>query len=285
MDLIEKSVILMDGTELKVWHSNRPQLPWLIAVHGIAEHSGRHHYLENLLSKHFNILFFDLRGHGQSQGCRGDIHHFDQYRLDLMEVVLWAKKELGITGYSLHGHSMGALITASFIQEMSLPHFMPSKVFLSAPPAGAPGIFGPISNALPASVFWKLSQYTHSISGRRLINNKYLSHDPQIEMAFAADPLNLKDPSLSLVLQIAATYKHVFKHPLNYSGSFRCVIGSDDCLVTSKNLIRYFSTIEKNRDFKVIAGGWHELHNEIPAIRQELYQSLSTFFCSESPRE
>ncbi len=284
MQLIENIYSVADGTKLTVWHTPIRPLPWIISVHGIAEHSARHHYLLPLLQDHYNLLFFDLRGHGKSEGKRGDIKYFDLYRQDLIEIIHWAKQSLSMTDYSLHAHSMGALITASFIQQGCIRDFLPSAVFLSAPPAGAPGLLGPISDALPSVFFSRVAKCVHGISGRMLIDNRYLSHNPQVEKDFAADHLNLKDPSLALVLEIAATYKIVFSKRLNCSCRFLCVIGTDDRLVTNKNLANYFATIEPQLKFKLIEGGYHEMHNEVPKIRQELFNYLSEFFKSESPR-
>lgn len=278
MDLIEKGLRVADGTQLKIWHTPIRPLPWLISVHGIAEHSGRHHYLLDLFQDSYNIIFFDLRGHGRSEGKRGDIEDFDTYRHDLIEVIQWARQNIGLDNYAIHAHSMGSLIAANFIQQGAIAQFPPTKVFLSAPPAGAPGPLGIISDALPSGVFRFLAKFLGNISGRALINNKFLSHDPEVEPRFNADPLNILDPSLRLVFLIAATYKKVFCFPLQIHFDFMCAIGSEDCLVTTKNITEYFQKIESKQRFVKINGGYHELHNEVPAIRDAYFKELKSFF-------
>ena len=52
---------------LEIFESSKES--WLIVTHGIGEHLGRHkEYILELFSSTHNIAFYDLRGHGNSQG-------------------------------------------------------------------------------------------------------------------------------------------------------------------------------------------------------------------------
>jgi len=113
----EKKLLTMrDGTEIciKVKESGSPV--WIIATHGIAEYSDRHSYLDELFGQDFNILRYDLRGHGESSGLRTYVEHFEDYCYDLKEIIQYTAQKYRMKKFILFGHSMGALVTAQFMQ-------------------------------------------------------------------------------------------------------------------------------------------------------------------------
>ena len=83
---------------------------WLVCLHGLGEHLDYHSYLNNRLKKSYNILQFDLRGHGRSGGQRGWIDNFWQFSLDLQEVLSWLTKNWSANDISFFAHSMGSII-------------------------------------------------------------------------------------------------------------------------------------------------------------------------------
>jgi acylglycerol lipase len=82
----------------------------IIFSHGIAEHHLRYEELYQYLNNNgYNVLAYDLRGHGRSGGKRGYVKSTNLYVGDLTELILYAKKRYKTKVYLL-GHSMGALI-------------------------------------------------------------------------------------------------------------------------------------------------------------------------------
>ena len=82
----------------------------IIITHGIAEHSGRYQEITDVLNKEgFNVVRYDVRGHGQSQGRRGALKSYHQMIDDLHELVIEEKKNSDLKIF-LIGHSMGGLI-------------------------------------------------------------------------------------------------------------------------------------------------------------------------------
>ena len=59
-----RSVRTTDDITLNVQICEISSPVWIVAVHGIGEHLGRHNYLTKLFSQYFNICQFDLRGQG-----------------------------------------------------------------------------------------------------------------------------------------------------------------------------------------------------------------------------
>jgi alpha-beta hydrolase superfamily lysophospholipase len=103
-----------DGTRLFV-RSSEPGLVRgsILLTHGMGEHSGRYgHVVRRLNNAGLRVLSWDLRGHGRSEGRRGDIRSYRMLIDDLLEV--WALASSGPGPVFLYGHSLGGQITLNF---------------------------------------------------------------------------------------------------------------------------------------------------------------------------
>lgn len=132
-------------TEL-FWRFWAPQDPGshLFLVHGLGEHSGRYREVAEWLGERGTSVFsFDLRGHGRSQGPRGDIFSFQDFIDDLLSMEEAFSRILAEEGMSgdprfILGHSLGGLITLSRLQGSTLPAGGYRGAILSAPWLGTP---------------------------------------------------------------------------------------------------------------------------------------------------
>jgi alpha-beta hydrolase superfamily lysophospholipase len=85
----------------------------VVLVHGLIEHSGRHAKTAMELVRHgFAVHAMDLRGHGRSEGRRGDVRSFDQYLLDLDVFFARVRAVEEDRPIYLMGNSMGGLIVS-----------------------------------------------------------------------------------------------------------------------------------------------------------------------------
>src|SRR5690606_41727705 len=83
----------------------------VIITHSIALHSIYYRKLADLLNQGgFNVVLYDVRGHGNSQGKRGDIKSVFIFTDDLHALVLETKKAYTLPVYP-SGNSIGAVIT------------------------------------------------------------------------------------------------------------------------------------------------------------------------------
>jgi alpha-beta hydrolase superfamily lysophospholipase len=104
----------------------------VLLLHGLGEHSGRYRHVAAALGDHeFSAFTFDLRGHGRSQGRRGDLDFFPRLLEDLLAIERVMEQELGRERpWFLLGHSMGGLIALRRIQTSAGPY---RGAVLSAP--------------------------------------------------------------------------------------------------------------------------------------------------------
>jgi alpha-beta hydrolase superfamily lysophospholipase len=85
----------------------------ILLTHGMGEHSGRYaHVVRRLNWAGFRVVAWDLRGHGRSDGRRGDVAHYGLLVDDLLE--MWEIARAGPAPVFLYGHSLGGQITLNF---------------------------------------------------------------------------------------------------------------------------------------------------------------------------
>tara|TARA_R110001599_G_scaffold42137_4_gene127095 strand:+ start:27810 stop:28673 length:864 start_codon:yes stop_codon:yes gene_type:complete len=88
----------------------------ILLVHGYAEHSGRYHYFaEHCLSKGYAVYAMDHWGHGQSDGTPGFVPDFSVFHDGVDQLLARAKQDFPDLPVILVGHSMGGLISATYL--------------------------------------------------------------------------------------------------------------------------------------------------------------------------
>jgi alpha-beta hydrolase superfamily lysophospholipase len=270
-----KFVRMRDNIELHTQIKEVDSPIWLIVTHGIGEHLERHSYIRDLVGRDFNILSYDLRGHGRSLGASATIFDFDQYRHDLTDLIGFLSDKYKMKRYVLFGHSMGALITAGFVQRFCDQLIKPELVYLNAPPVGFAPPLGQIVDKVSVGIFKSLANISASIRLGGMVDLSYLSHDPQVKEKYIEDPLNALTLHTRLLLQLAKDAKQTFSKPLAPPCPAFVSWGSEDRIVSVEHIKKYFSTIEKDFETHEFEGAYHEIHNEVEKYRLPYFDYLS----------
>jgi acylglycerol lipase len=268
-----RDIVSFDGTPLKCLVRDNGTSKWLIISHGLGEHLGRHEYILKLFSQNFNIAIYDLRGHGKSGGRPAYVEDFRDYFRDLDTVLDYLRKEFGLKEYVLFGHSMGALVTAGYMQNVVKPDRYPEKVFLSSPVVGIPGVLGPIFAGAPSILLETLCK-TPTVPMAGIVNLRKLSHDSRVYDAYVKDEYTHKKTHTKLLFEIIRMSREVFSRPLRIECELFVAVGTGDGVVSSSLAVEYFTEIEKSAQLKVFEGAYHELHNEVDKWRKPYIQFL-----------
>jgi len=285
MRLDQRMISTFDGERLNVSFSEGGHPYWIIMTHGVGEHSGRHHHIATYFSQHANVCLYDLRGHGKSSGERAFINDFFSFTKDLMVVLKYLRDEFKMQRFILYGHSMGALITADFMQNYKQVHgniiskeekFYPDLIFLSAPPVEPEGWVGMFVKKIPQYWINIFANLHYSVKVAGLVDIYYLSHDVRVFEDYLKDPLNSTKLHTKLLLQLVKRARLVFSKPLNVDCELHVVVGTKDRLVSHKDVIEYFQKMEAHAQVHIIDEGYHELHNEIERIRSKYMAVLQS---------
>ncbi len=99
-----------DGLHIfsRCWKPQKKARAVVCLLHGLGEHSGRYAHLAQFLNDSgYALAAFDLRGHGRSQGVRGNFTTYDIVLEDITLFIKEVKKCFPETPLFLYGQSMG----------------------------------------------------------------------------------------------------------------------------------------------------------------------------------
>jgi alpha-beta hydrolase superfamily lysophospholipase len=159
---------------LHEWRESGVEPRYLVLlVHGYGEHAGRYrHVAERLVAHGADVYAPDHLGHGESEGERALIPDGDDIVTDLYVVAERARAEHPGLPLVLLGHSMGGVLAARYVQRHEREV---AALVLSAPVIGGnPGFEALLAmDPIPDVP----------------IDPGMLSRDPDVGVAYAADPL------------------------------------------------------------------------------------------------
>ena len=265
---------LSDKTEVHVQIQKADCPVWLIATHGLGEHLGRHQYLIDLFAQDFNILLYDLRGHGKSSGRRAHVDIFTRYYQDLEEIILMLKDKESMERFVLFGHSMGGTIVCGYVQSQKCPSLSPEKIFLSSPALNVGGKMRALVEHLSPSFFARLSSLPFSLEIGGGVPLDKLSHDHRIGVDYKNDSLCCLHIHTKLIFELILAMKTIFSRPLGFKKPSECAYGTKDEVVDSGAIKDYFHTLEDSVRVKSFVGAYHEIHHETQEYRSDYFDYL-----------
>jgi acylglycerol lipase len=233
----------------------------VLLVHGIAEHAGRHaHVAARLALAGIETHAYDLRGFGASGGPRAYVERWSDYHDDLEDRLVAVRAVAAPRPVVLYGHSMGGLIALGYVLA-DAPRPRPELLVLSAP-------------AIVAAVArWKrlLADVLGRAMPRLEIPNDLppggLSRDPQVEVAYRSDPLNVHRTTARLGMELFHEQARVAARLARLSTvpvPTYVLHGSDDPIVPLSSSASLEGKANVTR--RVYPGLRHEMHNEREAL-------------------
>jgi alpha-beta hydrolase superfamily lysophospholipase len=158
------------------WPAPAPARGAVALVHGIAEHSGRYqHVAARLNAAGYSVAAVDIRGHGRSGGWPGGFDGLDDWIADTKAVLERARSAAGEQPLFLMGHSLGALIAATYVVR-----------------AGGEGLTGLVLSSLAVLAGEALLASMADPEGQG-ISSTALSRDVEVQRAYDEDPLVFAD--------------------------------------------------------------------------------------------
>ena len=107
---MKKENLLSSGLRLQVSIQDNAKPRTLLLLHGFMDCSETFFPLIPMLSQYFNLVSFDLRGHGNSAHAANGIYSYQESLIDTMRIAECYLPEK----FSILGHSFGASLAARF---------------------------------------------------------------------------------------------------------------------------------------------------------------------------
>jgi acylglycerol lipase len=252
------SIALKNGNRLRGFFSVPSDNPvaLIILLHGIGEHIKRYlHLAESFSSEGIGFLGVDLPGHGSSDGKRGHISGYSQFRELLGTLIDISEKTYPGVPVFLYGHSLGGTIALEYIirEKRVVKGAIITSPWLRLafePSSARRSLAAIMKNFLPGLV-----QPTG-------LNISHLSHNMEVVEKYKNDPLVHDKISVSLFYESITAAKYVLENAESLNIPVLLMHGSND-MITSPAASREFAERNHITEIKIWEGGFHELHNDI----------------------
>ena len=254
----EGFVSSFDGTQLYT-HSYRPKKPIkavLLVVHGVGEHSGRYQaFISPMLQAGIALHFYDLRGHGKSEGQRGHINAWSDYQQDLNVQI--ENMSCGDIPFFILGHSFGSLIVLDFLEQTKRKvcgAIISSSALkpLEVAPAWQKKLVGLIAKLLPAFPL-KLN-----------IDTQAISRSKEEVSAYQNDPLIHTKVSARWGADVLRVMRRIEDNVASISASILMTHGEPDWLNSSQGTKEFFERLSvEDKTLFIYPDSYHEPHNDL----------------------
>jgi alpha-beta hydrolase superfamily lysophospholipase len=247
-----------DGNKLffQSWSpAGKPEMV-IAMVHGLGEHSGRYqHWAKMFCEESVAFAAFDLRGHGKSEGKRGNIPSLEVAFNDIglfLEKVF--NKYPGIP-VVLYGHSLGGNLAVNFVLSQDS---IVSALIMTSP-------WLKLSNPVPkyklilAHLAGSLMPSFIQPSG---LDANYLSRDKMVIQQYQSDPLVHDCISAGLYLSGSRGGEKAVSLAGKTAIPVLLMHGTADALTSQEASKSFSKNSGNNVTLKLWDGFYHELHNE-----------------------
>lgn len=238
-------------------------------VHGIGEHSGRYVHLAAFLNQAgYNLIGFDLRGHGRSGGQRGHIPAFESFMEDIALVLDSARSLLPDKPLFLYGHSLGGNLVINYLlrRRPALAGAVatgPALRIAFEPPAAKVALGRFMNNLLP-----NFSQATG-------LAVDALSRQPSVVQAYVSDPLVHDRISARLFVDTLDAGYWALAHAAALKIPLLLMHGSEDRLTSAGASREFAEQAGSVCSLKIWEGLYHEIHNEPEQV--EVFEYLQNW--------
>ena len=251
----------------------------LIIVHGINEHRGRYEAsIERFLESDIACFTYDQRGHGESPGRRASIGDFSDFAQDLTIIVQGVAAAFPELSLFIWGHSMGSLVLLDYAQDASPA--VRGAISTGCPLRTVPPFLVPLSN-----IGSRFARLLPEVKLAPRISPALLSHDEEVQAAYAADPLVSRFITLRLGFEVSRCVGSIRKGLGDIQIPWLAVHGSSDKIAPasgSRLLVDGLGASDKT--LVILDGQRHELHNESAAVRDRFFALLTDWIQTRSKR-
>lgn len=242
------------------WHPAGKVRGILTIVHGLGAHSDRYaNVVEHLIPQQYAVYAFDLRGHGRSQGQRGHINSWAEFRGDLQAFLTLIQTQQPQCPIFLLGHSLGSVVVLDYVLHHPQAASVLQGVITLAPSLGKVGV---------AKILILIGYLLSRVCPRFALNTglelSAASRDEKIVAAYAQDPLRHTRASARLSTEFFATVEWIHAHAVDWQLPLLILHGSADTVALPEGSHSFYQKVPCQDKMRVeYPGGYHDLQNDL----------------------
>lgn len=242
----------------------------VILLHGYIDHAGMlRHLIRNCLEQNLVVVTYDLPGHGLSSGQRMAIDDFSEYTKGFHTFLENIQPNLPEPYYFI-GHSTGCAIAFDYLSHYPQHKF--EQIIFLAP--------------LVRHVHWHISKIPYFF-GRlfavKTVPRRYseISSDQEFLQFLRRDPLQTDQVPFKWISALYRWNQHIQELPVA-PVDVLILQGTRDTVVDWEYNIPFLEQkLEKVRVVWIEEAG-HQLVNEIPVLREQVFQIINNSFGNSS---
>jgi len=247
-----------DGTRLFV-RSSEPAAHvrgTILVTHGMGEHAGRYdHVIQRLNVAGLRVVIWDLRGHGRSEGRRGDIPRYEVLVDDLREI--WSLARPGPAPIFLYGHSLGGQITLNF----AVRHHPDAAGLIITSPWLRLAF---VPSRWKTSLAWVAAHLWPSFTQETEVLPSRLSRDADFLQAMPDPHLVHHRMSARMYRALLTGAQHAFVEGSQLPYPILLIHGSRDPVTSAAATQHFYDSLEsRDKSLALIPDALHETHNDL----------------------
>ena len=241
-------------------------------VHGFGEHCDRYCTVTTALTQAGYAVFgFDNQGHGRSEGQRGHINRWQDYRDNVTAFLAQVRHHEPSLPLFLLGHSLGGLIVLDFA--LTFPQGL-AGIIISGPPIQPVGIAKPYLVVIARILSGIWPRFAMDVG----TGEDTLSRDPAMVHQTQNDPLTHSIATVRWGTECLVTIAAVRRNIDQLQVPILLVHGSADKVNDVKGSEEIFARITTDKTLNIYPGSYHEPHNDLDRnqVMADLVQWLDT---------
>jgi alpha-beta hydrolase superfamily lysophospholipase len=238
------------------WQPDGPAVGVVCLVHGLGDHSSRYAHVAAALAEAGHVtLAFDQRGHGASQGARGDAVSYDEQMDDIKRLLAEGGERYPALPRFLYGHSMGGNMVLNY----ALRRRPPIQGVIATGPWLRAAFDPPVWRVRAGRVLHKIRPALLQPSG---LDVTAVSRDPAMVQAYRDNPLIHDKISLRVYFSCVAAGRWALEHAAEFALPLLLMHGGADRLTSAAASREFAAKIKAGCTYKEWDGLFHEIHNE-----------------------
>jgi alpha-beta hydrolase superfamily lysophospholipase len=239
------------------WHPQDNPCATIVIVHGLGSHSSLFsNVVGHLVNAGYAVYGLDLRGHGRSQGQRGHINSWSEFREDIKAFLkLIEARESGYPRYLL-GHSLGSIIVLDYI--LRYPQSVQGAIAM-APPLGKVGV-SPVKLTLGRTLSLVMPRFAMNVG----FAGNAISRDQNVQETFTQDMLMHSLGTARLGTEYLKTKAWIQSHAANLELPILILHGGADEVARPEGSRAFFEQIAfPDKEYCEYHQSRHAIHRDL----------------------
>jgi alpha-beta hydrolase superfamily lysophospholipase len=243
-----------------------------LLIHGVGEHSGRYDHVAAVMrDAHIEVVSYDQRGFGASEGTKGCIPTPTSLVDDAAMVFRMVAAE-NVTTPFLVAHSMGGAVAAYAVTSGAIA---PRGLVLSSP------AIRPRIDHLREALLRGLLKDHPDLQLHSMITPEEVTHDPDVQQAIRTDSLMHTIVSPRLIISMIDEGRAALADASKVAAPALFLVAGDDKLVDPKGSRDFANAIPADVTFHEFPGLFHEVFNERPPDRKKVLDAFADWLTGQ----